>query len=121
MATIYALLADALTPAQGRAFTDAVVDSGGGLVSLVTPRLAVVEGDSTTVAAIEQHIGDAVVAVSVDDVTPLALAAFGAPELAEMIAILALTTPAATAAAEAVRPFAGEDWRGFSCLVGEPS
>jgi hypothetical protein len=119
MATIYALLADGLTPFQGRSFTDTVVDNGGWLTALVSPRLAIVEGDATTAFALQQLLGDSVIAVGVDDVTPLAAAAIGDLKVSEMVAVLALTTPGATAAAEVVRPSVGQSWRGFSCFVGE--
>jgi hypothetical protein len=119
MATIYTLLADGRTAAQSQAFSDAVFDSGGRLTIMVAPRIAIVDGEAATVTALQALIGNGVDAVGVDDVTPLTFAAAGSAELAVLVGTLALTTPAATAAANAVRPFEGVDWIGHGCLVGE--
>jgi hypothetical protein len=119
VATIYVLLADSLSPDQGRQFTDALLDNGGRLAILVSPQVAIVDGDASTELALQTLVGGPLLAVATDDVATLLTAAGGSPELAALLTTLASTTSAASALAEAVRPFRDEDWPGFGCVAGE--
>ena len=78
------------------------------------------DGDDTTVSALQQLVGSTVVALGVDDVTDLAAAADSA-ELVEWVGILALTTSTVVDAADLVRPYQDEEWTGFGCVVEEES
>jgi hypothetical protein len=119
MATIYVLLASPLDSDQANAFTDSIFDNGGRLAVLVSPEIAIVDGDASTALALETLVGDGVVAVGSDDVTSLLSASSSSPELTALVNVLALTTPAAIALADAVRPFQGEAWPGLGCIFEE--
>jgi hypothetical protein len=114
VSTIYALFAAGTSMVDARAVTDAVVFNGGTLTTVLQPRLAVVDGDDTVAAALQDLVGAQLAAVGVDDVSPLAFAA-DTTELVEQVGMLALTTPTAEQTAEFFRPRAGQGWTGFGC------
>jgi hypothetical protein len=117
--SLYVLLTDPLSATQGAAVSQAVADTDGRITVLVSSRLMVVDGDPATEGALQGLVGDAVVAVGNDDVTPLLAAAVGSPDLLAQVGVLALTTSPALMAAEAVRPGQGEPWRGLGCVPEE--
>jgi hypothetical protein len=117
--SMYVLLADPLSPAQGAAVTEAVAGTEGRVTVLISSRLMVVDGGAATNAGLQGLVGDAVVAVGDDDVAPLLAAAVGFPDLLAQVGVLALTTSPALAAAEAVRPRQGEAWHGLGCIPEE--
>jgi len=116
MTNIYVLLNDSLSSEQGMALTGAVADAGGRIAVAVSPRLLIVDGDASTTSAVEDLVGDGVVAVGEDDVSPLVGPAADSVDLAAQVDMLADTTSAAQADADAVRTREGETWRGFGCL-----
>jgi hypothetical protein len=119
MPNIYVLLDADTSGSDLRAFTDAVEDNGGRIAVFLPPQLAIVDGGGATHEALGALVGGVVRAVGFEDVTPLALAALDSVELTRLITLLALTTTAATEAADLVRPFDGEVWSGVGCIPGE--
>ena len=116
--SVYVLLGEGVTVEQVTAVTDAVADSGGRLAVLMSARLFAVEPGETTVADLQALPGEVVVAVGDDDVAPLQ-AANPSPDVLADLALLALTTSAALAAADAARTSEGLYWPDAGCLVEE--
>jgi hypothetical protein len=117
-ASIYLLLNDNLSPGQGKSVTDLIAHAGYGLAILAGPQILIVDGDSAARDTFSSLIGTTVLAIGIDDVSPL-LEAATTPQLTAQITALQVTTPSAQNAAEMTRPYAGEDWRGLCANTTE--
>lgn len=117
-ATIYLLLNDNPSPTQVTSITDTITQAGYWLAIVAGPQVLMVDGDTKAPDSLSGLLSNgAVLAIGVDDVSPL-LEVATTPELTTLLTALQATTTSALNAAELTRPYVGEDWRGW--CIPEP-